>query len=298
MSRRMTNSDNLTNRRKPLIAAVCIGAPLLILIILFLIFKNSLITDYAVRCMNRNDYDTARAVSRAVGGEKGDILSEYIAVRRDINRDYPAMLAKFDIGKATSWRDRAKALNEKANVSLPHLADDSQALCDSLTLLCRLEKEYENMRGDILEMMSVFSEINRLYTPDESGNKPAFTISEENEKIMQWEEICRLLGEFESSVPDGDSIYLLSYLISETYAECEDIRSQLDELRAKGYSDTDYIAVSGSGKKVFPDIAGSSGVLVSVERKEEYEQYMHISISRALTRILAGYYTGISDESD
>ncbi|MBR6360323.1 MAG: hypothetical protein IKS04_00875, partial [Clostridia bacterium] len=253
MRRRETHSDNYANRRKPLIAAVCIGAPLLILLVLFFIFKNTVITNYAVRCMNRNDYDTAGTVSHAVGGEKGKILAEYIDIRREINREYPGMLADFDTAVADAWRDRAKAVNERAKELLPPLADDTGSLCDKLVLLCRLGKEYGNMRNDILEMMNVFTEINRLYTPDESGHKPAFTISEENEKITQWEEICRLLGEFENNVPGGDSIYLLSYLISETYAECEDIRGQLDELRAKGYSDTDYIAVSGSGKKVFPD---------------------------------------------
>ena len=295
MSKAQADTNNAQSRRRPLIAAVCIGAPVLVLLVLFLIFKNSVITNYALRCMNSNNYDTARAVSHIIGGEKGITLSEYIDIRSEINRDYSGLLASFDINKVTSWRDRARAVDEKAK-DIPALSKEADTLYKSLYSLCQLEREYENMRDDILEMMNVFSEINRLYTPDESGKKPAFTISEENEKIMQWEEICRILSEFENSVPGGDSIYLLSYLISETYAECEDIRNQLIELGNKGYSDTDYIAVSGSGKKVFPDIAGSSGISVSVERKEQYEEYMYVSICRTLTRSLAGYYTGISEE--
>ncbi|MBR5113348.1 MAG: hypothetical protein IK097_08015 [Clostridia bacterium] len=289
-------TDTVSSRRKPIIAAVCIGAPLLILLVLFLIFGKSAVTNYAVRCMNGGNYDTARAISHMIGGEKGGILRDYIDLRSDINAEYSTQLASFDIAKASSWRDRAESVNERAKERLAPLVKESDTLYKKLYSLCQLEREYENMRDDILEMMSVFSEINRLYTPDESGSKPAFTISEENEKIMQWEEICRILGEFESSVPGGDSIYLLSYLISETYAECEDIRNQLLELGEKGYSDDDYIKVSGDGRKVFPDIAGSSGVSVSVERKEQYEEYMFTDICRALTRTLAGYYTGISDE--
>ena len=295
MSRTGINTDNASGRRK-IIIAVCIGAPLLILLVLFFIFKNTVITNYAVRCMNGNNYDSARLVSRLVGGEKGEILSDYIDLRSDINAGYSAQLASFDIVKATGWRDRAKSVNERAQNGLEPLAEEAGTLYKKLYSLCQLEREYENMRDDILEMMNVFSEINRLYTPDESGRKPAFTIAEESEKIMQWEEICHVLSEFENSVPGGDSIYLLSYLVSETYAECEDIRNQLLELGEKGYSDDDYIKVSGDGRKVFPDIAGSSGVSVSVERKEQYEEYMFTAICRTLTRTLAQYYTGMSDE--
>ena len=284
--------DSSGGRRKAMIAAVCVGVPAIILLVLFLVFRNWLITGYALRCINKNDYGTARAISSLIGGESSEMLGEYIGLRMEINREYPEMLASFDLDRIQSLQKRARTLADDS-ADYRALGNEVKSLSDRLSGICRLIKEYENMRADVLDMMDVFAEINRLYTPDESGKNPSFTIGEEFSRVLTWEENCRILSEFSSSVSGGESIYLLSYLVSETYSECEEIRNQLEELRGKGYGDNDPIRVSGSGHKSFPDITGSSGVSLSVDRKEEYERYMYEGICRALTRSLSEYYTGI-----
>ena len=136
--------DSSGGRRKAMIAAVCVGVPAIILLVLFLVFRNSLITGYALRCINKNDYGTARAISSLIGGESSEMLGEYIGLRMEINREYPEMLASFDLDKIQSLQKRARTLADDS-ADYRALGNEVKSLSDRLSGICRLIKEYENM---------------------------------------------------------------------------------------------------------------------------------------------------------
>ncbi len=290
-SNEIPETENKKKRlpKPAVIAAVCTAA----LLILAFCFKDSFLSGAALRKAGQGDFRGAKSVSSFIGKTKGDSLRKYIDLRLEINRAYPGLLVEFDKEKISAWRDTAgeiRAESEKSNASL---FVEVAGLYDNLNTICALESRYSNMRDSILEMMSVFDEINRLYSKDGSGNSVPFTIGQETARVEKWEGLCSSLISFGGEIPGGEKIYLLSFLTVETRAECKEIKDQMNELRAKGYGDDDPVRVSTSGHKSFPDIANSNGVSVSVSRKEEYEKYMYSSICRALTESLAQYYTGI-----
>lgn len=274
---------------KPLIAAAVITA----LLVIACVFKDTFLTADALKKIRRNDFMAAKSISSYIGNTKGESLRKYIDLRLAINREYPRLLAEYDIEKIRSWRNSASEIKELAETGSADLYVEASKLFDSLDTVCLLTDDYEEMRPGILDMMDVFGEINRLYSKDSRGGGTPFTIREETAKVEKWEAQCTALGRFSARVPGGDSVYLLSFLITETRSECGDIKKQMEGLREKGYSDDDTVRVSTGGRKSFPDIANSSGTSVSVSRKEEYEKYMYVSVCRALAESLAEYYAGM-----
>ena len=274
------------------IVAVCAAAVILTAVILVLVFKNSFFIGRTVKNIEKGDINAARISSRHITNDAGQVTGNYVELLSEINRRYPNMLAEFSIDTLKGWRDRASAVKDDEN--LPEkFKEGADNLYDRLYKACQLYGEYEDMRDDILDMMDVFNEINRLYTTGADGQNITFTIKEETDKVKKWEEICFVLSSFSSEIPDGASIYLLNYLVSETYGECEEIRNQLDRILDKGYEEDDPVRVTGNKQKTFSDVRNDKGVSLSVLNKEEYEEYMYIAVCRALTQSLAEYYIGI-----
>ncbi len=287
-----SETEESVNKRRIPKKSFIITFAIILAALIAAIFKDAVLTDDALRKIRRSDFAAAKSISSYIGKTKGDSLRKYIDLRLEINREYPRLLAEFNAEKFKSWRESALEIKDGSEKNSARLYIEASKLCEKLDTVCRLIEEYDSMRPEILDMMDVFEEINRLYDKDSDGNSTVFTISEEMSKVSVWEEQCNSLSKFSAEVPDGDSIYLLSFLITETRSECSDIRKQMDELRIKGYGDNDPVRVSASGHKSFPDIANGSGTAVSVSRKEEYEEFMFISVCRAFTESLAEYYTG------
>lgn len=288
-----TANQNSTNSgRKTIIVAVCIVAAVVVSAVSFFVFKNSIFTAVAVKRIEKEQFASARTVALKITDDSGDVITDYIDLRVEINRKYPTLLADFDIDTMTAWRDKANEIESSGK--LPNaLSGAIEKLGNKLETVCNLESDYRGMRENVLSMMDVFGEINRLYTQDENGKNPVFTISEERNKIAQWQAICQTLSSFSAELPDGDSVYLLSYLISETYSECDEINNQLSQIQAMGYGENDTVRENGTAQKTFPDITNTAGTTVSVTDKTEYEEYLYIAVCRALTQSLAEYYSGI-----
>lgn len=287
-------NSRIKSGKKLKIILICVAVFIAAAAVLLFALKNVIFTQRAVKSIEKDDLNSARAAAQHITNNSGQVTENYVELLTEINRKYPDLLAEFNIDTFKNWRDRAEEI--KSDENLPEkLIEGADALYKKLYKLCQLYGEYDGMRADVLEMMEVFNEINRLYSPGEDGKNVAFTVKEETEKVEKWEEICFVLSTYSSDVPNGESIYLLSYLVSETYGECEEIRNQLKQISAKGYDENEPVRVNGNGQKTFSDVVNTKGVTLSVLEKEEYEEYMYVAICRALTQTLSEYYVGIKN---
>lgn len=287
-------NSRIKSGKKLKIILICVAVFIAAAAVLLFALKNVIFMQRAVKSIEKDDLNSARAAAQHITNDSGQVTENYVELLTEINRKYPDLLAEFNIDTFKNWRDRAEEI--KSDENLPEkLIEGADALYKKLYKLCQLYGEYDGMRADVLEMMEVFNEINRLYSPGEDGKNVAFTVKEETEKVEKWEEICFVLSTYSSDVPNGESIYLLSYLVSETYGECEEIRNQLKQISAKGYDENEPVRVNGNGQKTFSDVVNTKGVTLSVLEKEEYEEYMYVAICRALTQTLSEYYVGIKN---
>lgn len=294
MENSFEGNSRIKSGKKLKIILICVAVFIAAAAVLLFALKNVIFTQRAVKSIEKDDLNSARAAAQHITNDSGQVTENYVELLTEINRKYPDLLAEFNIDTFKNWRDRAEEIKNDEN--LPEkLIEGADALYKKLYKLCQLYGEYDGMRADVLEMMEVFNEINRLYSPGEDGKNVAFTVKEETEKVEKWEEICFVLSTYSSDVPNGESIYLLSYLVSETYGECEEIRNQLKQISAKGYDENEPVRVNGNGQKTFSDVVNTKGVTLSVLEKEEYEEYMYVAICRALTQTLSEYYVGIKN---
>ena len=155
------------------------------------------------------------------------------------------MLSNFDPEIFRSWGERASTLAASSDAFKPALASQVKALEYKLSVACARLNEYDFMQQDIGSLMDVFAEINRLYTKDDSGKNTAFSVAQELEKIEEWERLGQSLSDFAGKLPNGESVYLLTYLIKESRGECDDLRAAMDTVLGAGYSPTDLVRLSG-----------------------------------------------------
>ena len=276
--------------RKALIAAVSVICALLVIIIAFLASKNSIYYSMAKAKAEKNQFSAAAELIENAGGEKAEALAEYITLRTEINSEYPTLLAQLDSEKTALWGETAEKLSNQAELIGNTLAAQAMDISQSLATVNSCIAEYESMRSDILSMMDVFAEINRLHAKGSDGKNTAFTVSEERELLAGWERQNEALARFAASIPNGENLYLLNYLIKEVQGECADISAAIDAVIASGYSETDLVRFSGEGHKSFPSITNDSNESVNVLEKEKYEQFMYKGICRALAESLGKYY--------
>ena len=288
-SNRQINSPN----RKKRIIAVCAVACLAVLLLAFLLMKNTLFLSAAEKKAESQDFKSAQSYLDGIDNEKANALSQYVSLRIDINSNYALLLSDFNIDIITEWKNTADEILSNKEYLSENIKNTVEELSSKLDTVCSLYEELSEMESDILELMDIFGEINRLYTKDENGNNTSFTVSEEYAKIERWTELYNTVSDYFSKIPNGDNIYLLSYLLKETLGEIEDLNSAMDNILAKGYSETDTVRVSGEGHKQYQSITNSNGVTVNLARKEEYTEYLFSSICQALAKSLAEYYLGI-----
>ncbi len=276
--------------KKPLVAAVSVVCVLVLLVSAFLIFKNPLYFLLAKSKAENGDFASALNIASKTSDEKNELLCGYLALRVDINEKYPMLVSEFDIEKINRWSERASALNERAQVLGEELSAEIAVLDQRLSRIVLCYYQYQAIRPEVMELMDVFAEFNRLYSVADDGKNTAFTVSEELGKIAVWEQQNLNLMSFAATVPGYENIYLLNYLIKEAQGECSDLREAMNSVVAMGYSETDLIRLSGSAQKKFPGIQNSNNESVNVLEKERYESFMFDGICRKLSESLGEFY--------
>lgn len=277
--------------KKALVIAVSVICALLAVIIVFLACKNTIYFEIAKAKTESGDYYSALALCEQSSGDKNDALEEYLKLRAEINEFYPQLLLEFDINKINEWKERTSMLGIYSDILGEQIISEAQNLFNTLSQISSLYSQYISMRPDILSLMEVFTEFNRLYTVDASGKNTAFTVSSELSKISGWEQLNSNLTVYASSIPGSESVYLLNYLIKEVQAECGELRQAMDSVIAMGYTQTDNIRLSGTAQKKFPSIQNSENETVSVAEKERYEAFMFDGICHKLAENLGAFYS-------
>lgn len=285
-------AENVTEKRngskKKLVAALCIVLSLAVITTALLAVKGPFYYSAAQRKAESGDFSAAAEDVVKSDGKKANMLEKYILLRLDINRCYPDLLTEFDIEKIKSWRESASALADSGLLG-EKITADVVLLSETLSSIISDVTEYEALRDDILSMMDVFLEINRLHTKGEDGKNIGFTVVEEKEKIRMWESQCDALEQYAIGTDGSENLYLLNYLIKEVQGECTDLEKAIDSVTESGYSETDKVRFSGEGRKTYPDIC-SSNASVNLLEKNEYELYLYKGICRLMTERLRDFY--------
>lgn len=277
-------------KRNALVAAVSVVAALVLLLAVFLISKNSVFLAAAKFQAQNGEFRSAAQLIEQTGHEDAGTVSDYINLRLEINRYYPVLLSKYDEEKLSAWAETAEniCVNSEA---LGDMADEAQQLSDILSHIVASEREYNELKADILDMMDVFGEINRLHTKDAEGKNTAFTISEERAAISLWTQLNNKVLNFISGVSGNENIYLFNYMAKEAQGEISELTAAIDGVAQSGYAENDLVRFSGDAVRRFPDITNSNGESVNLLDKETYERYMHEEFCNKLVQNLSPYYS-------
>ncbi len=286
---RQKNIDNSNSSRKKLVAAVCAVISLAVIVFIFLVSKNSIYCAVAENKAENNDFASALGIIRKTTDEKSEVLEKYIELRIDINNFYPELLSEYNGEKIAEWCEKSAYINQNADLLGEGISAKAQRLSAVLNTVSSLVSEYEMQRADVLEMMDIFLEINRLHTNGDDGKNIGFTVQEERAKIERWQSLCRNFETYARKIPGYENIYLLSYLIKEVQGECIDLGTAVNSVIESGYAETDLVRFSGEGRKTYPDIRSSTDS-VNLLEKNNYEFHVHKSICRSLTEALGEFY--------
>lgn len=285
-------NEEKDDKKKLKIILASAGGALILVILLLIILKGPIHYGLALNYIGNNNYESAEKAISQSKGDKAVVLSEYIALRVDFNENYRSMLTDFDLEKINEWYEHMEnvkngydALPDDLKIEIDDFYNRIAIIKDSLSV-------YSNIKYDVIDMMDVFAEINRLMATDESGKKTPFTVNEVLKKVERWKISCDNLKTFSANTPNGDTVYLLIYLINETYSECNEINNQMQDILVN-YSGDKQITSAGEGREQFPTIKNSNGVTLSFDDPETYEEYMYADICTALMKYLADYYYGV-----
>lgn len=277
-------------KRNALIAAVSFLAVLVLILAAFLLSKNYIFHEIAKAQAEKGNFAVASKLIRQSGSEKSLVLEDYIGLRLEINESYPVLLSEYDAEKTEKWLQTAEGLCNQSEVLGGDMAQDAEELHQLLSQILQSEKEYNRLKSDILDMMDVFNEINRLHTKDADGKNTSFTVADEREKLSEWAELNGEILNFISGVPGNENIYLLNYMAKEAQGEIAELSDAIDSVAESGYGENDLVRFSGDAVKRFPDITNSSGEVVNLLDKEEYERFMYEEFCNKLVQNLALYY--------
>lgn len=277
-------------KRKALVAAVLIVAVSALILIAILFSKDSVFLAVSKLYAQSGNYKVAASLIEHSGHEKADAVSDYVNLRLEINKSYPVLLSEYDAEKIEAWAQTAENLCSETDALGSDLALEATQLSDILSQIVEAEREYNSLRSDILEMMDVFNEINRLHTKDAEGKNTAFTIADERLKIEDWAVLNDKILEFISSIPGSENIYLFNYMAKEVQGEISELTVAIDGVAESGYAETDLVRFSGDAERRFPDITNSSGESVNLIDKETYEKFMYEEFCNKLIQNLASYY--------
>lgn len=281
--------EKRNGNRKILVAAACVVFLLIVFLIGFFAAKNPVLLSAAQKKAEEREFSAAYELVEKTNGEKSELLKKYVELRLDINSSYPDLLTDFDSEKIEQWSKTAAEICAQGDLLGEGIAKDASALSTVLGNITDNYSEYESLRDEVLSMMDVFLEINRLHSKGEDGKNIGFTVAEEREKISMWEQQCGRIEEYAMKIDESESIYLLIYLIKEVQGECGDLSEAIDSVIESGYSETDRVRFSGEARKTYPDIR-SSNASVNLLEKDNYELYVYKGICRALAENLGEFY--------
>ena len=284
-----TTINNHGKKRK-IIAAVSVFAAAAVLLIVFFAAKNSIFFLCAQYQAENEDYKSAVSFADKSDSESADVLKDYSVLRIEINKYYPLLLSDFNIEKIREWSATAKTLNDNSYMLSDELSAEILELDTALSQIIACCEEYSVLKPDILDMMDVFAEINRLHTKDSEGKNTAFTVTQEREKIAEWTDINGRMLAFVAQIPRSENIYLINFLAKEAQGEIVEFASTIDDVAAI-YDDNALVRFSGDALKQYPDISSGSGKRVNLLEKEGFEQFMYEELCAELVRTLAGFYS-------
>jgi len=287
-------TEKRNGRKTIIIVAACVLAFIGALVLAFFLLKDTIYISIAQNEAEKSKFSSALSILENVDDEKADALREYISLRNEINAEYASLITEFDEMTIRDWQERANNA-ESASESLSEPVRESiSALSGKLNDICSLYDEYQYIYPDILELMDVFNEINRLYTKDYTGYNTAFTIREEKDKAARWEELLAEVQAYAAKLPSEERTYLLNYMMKEAQGEISELKSTMDNLlETSGVSETDEIMAKGNGQKIFPSVESSSGVSVNLTEKYDYAANMSNGVYRTLVEMLGEYYKGL-----
>lgn len=284
------NTSAQNRNKKPLIIAVSVICALSVILIAFLACKNSLYFSIAESKAQKGDFSDALELVEDVRTEEAQALAMYLELRCNFNENYPVLLSDFQPSIIAGWTESVNAIEQVRHLLNDEILADADNMSQMLRRVNSCLNQYGQIRGEILSLMDVFAELNRLYTKDITGKNTSFTVSEERIKVSSWEQQLSNLVNFANTIPDFENIYLLNYLIKEVEGECLDLKSAMDSVVAMGYTETDLIRLSGSGQKQFPAITNSNNDTVNLLQKEKYEAYLYEGICIQLAEVLGVFY--------
>ncbi len=284
------NSVAQNRSKKPLIIAVSVVCALSAIIILFLLSKNTICFSLSQYKTEKGEYLKAYELVEEIKTDKAQALAIYLDLRNNINENYPVLLTDFQPSIVADWTAKVMAVEDVKHLLSTDIAQEAENLSLTLQQVNSCLTQYEQIKGEILSLMDIFAEVNRLYTKDINGKNTAFTVSDERIKISSWEQQLSTLVNFANTVPDYEKIYLLNYLIKEAEGECAELRSSMDSVIAMGYKETDLIRLSGSAQKQFPAITNSNNESVNLLQKQAYERFLYNGICIQLAEVLGDFY--------
>ncbi len=278
------------NSRKPLIIAVGVICALLVILITFLACKNPVFYSLAEKKAENLEFAEAVELVENVSSEKGDLLSDYLVLRLDINADYPMLLSSLDMAKINEWSITATKIAQSNAGLSDKIISDANNIRQKLEVITDSVSGFETMKPDILSLMDIFSEVNRLLTKGADGKNIPFTVAEERARLAQWQTQVNALSQYSMAVPNNQNIYLLTYLIKEAQGEIAEITEAVNSIVAGGYSETDRVRFGGSGQKTFPGVQNDKGESVDFLNKNGYIDFLGQSIERELAESLGEFY--------
>lgn len=278
------------NKKSALIIAISVIAALIVAVFAILLSKDTAFYYAAKSNVESGDFVSAGKMIEKSEHKNAEILEDYINLRLEINRDYPLLISEFDKEKIEAWSEKAKRICENSEPLGTDISYEAENLSRTLSEIVSCEKEYVELQADILEMMDVFNEINRLHTKASDGKNVSFTVFEERAKISSWTHLSEKIFSYVSRIPGNENIYLLNYMIKEAQGEISELSAAIDSVAESGYAETDLVRFSGDAVKMFPDITNSDGDSVNLLEKENYERFMYEELCRVLVQKLAVFY--------
>ncbi len=277
-------------KNKKITAVVSVCAVLAVLLIVFLVAKNSIFSSLAGISAEKGNYRYAVTLADSSSAEKAQVIKDYSVLRIDINKYYPLLISEFNLDKIHEWSVSAKSINDRGYLLSEELAAEIMEIDIALSQIISCCEEYDALKPDILDMMDVFNEINRLHTKDSEGKNTAFTVEQERQILDRWNTIDGKLLEFITRIPGSENIYLLNFLAKEAQGEIAELHKAIDGV-AELYGETALVRFGGDAQKQYPDIFNSSGERVNLLKKEAFEGFVYSELCAELVHSLAGFYT-------
>lgn len=288
-NKKVNNKAEDRNSKK-IVAAVGALLALITVVTVFLFAKEPLFLALTRKAVLEEKFETAETLVKMCDSDESDVLKKYIGLRMEINSDYVQLRTEFDRQKIEKWQKTAAELKESEEIDNEELEAEINLLSERLDGICRTLREYDELKPETMELFEVFNEINRLYTKDETGLNPVFTIEQELAAIDNWEEIARKLDKFTMDAVNGEKMYLLAFFVKEAQGEASDLRESVNGFVQQGYETDAQIRVTGEKNRTFPSIQNSNGVFVNFQQKDTYEECMYQGMCVALVDSLGEFY--------